>query len=39
MTDKDIIKALECCANYEKKEDCIGCPIRSECEQKYRRID
>lgn len=33
MTDKEIIKALECCANYEKKEDCIGCPIRSECEQ------
>lgn len=30
-TDKEIIKALECCTNYEKQEDCIGCPIRSEC--------
>ena len=28
-TDEEIIKALECCANYEKQ--CIGCPIRSEC--------
>ena len=32
-TDEEIIKALECCANYEKQEDCIGCPIRSECNQ------
>ena len=30
-TDEETIKALECCTNYGKQEDCIGCPIRSEC--------
>lgn len=33
MTDNDIIKALEHCSNYERLEDCIGCPLRSKCDQ------
>ena len=32
MTDKEIIKALECCVTYEF---CTGCPLVDNCPSSY----
>ena len=34
MTDNEIIKAWECCENWESTKDCDDCPVKVGCSQK-----
>ena len=34
MTDNEIIKAWECCENWESTKDCDDCPVNVGCSQK-----
>ena len=32
LTDREIVKALECCSNYESHEQCKKCPFKGGCQ-------